>query len=179
MALTRTLDETEGQEEVEEAIIVMITTQLNWVISICKCFNYSLFINCIACFISENNERDLNDDQLQNSGQRSNRDRKGYGNSTGGEGKPSRISAYRKSNYPGKVDARSPSGLDGANNSDDDESAGARQQRIEGDFNTAVNNQKEVGQITEVVNQFERNYFAAKKKMNTFDYQTLDADSVA
>jgi hypothetical protein len=53
-----------------------------------------------------------------------------------------------------------------------------RQNKMEGDFNTAANNHKEMQEINEVVNQFERNYFAAKKKMNLFDLQATDADAI-
>jgi len=47
--------------------------------------------------------------------------------------------------------------------------AAGQEARMEMDVREALSNHQEVGQISEVVNQFERNYFAAKKKMNSFD----------
>lgn len=48
---------------------------------------------------------------------------------------------------------------------------------MEMDVKDAAINLEEVGQIAEVVNQFERNYFAAKKKMNGLDQQSLESDT--
>ena len=45
------------------------------------------------------------------------------------------------------------------------------------DVREALSNLQEVGEISEVVNQFERNYFAAKKKMNGFDHTSLESDT--
>ena len=43
-----------------------------------------------------------------------------------------------------KGDPISPTGVEGEMNSDDNESGSTRQQRIEGDFNTASGNKKEI-----------------------------------
>jgi hypothetical protein len=48
--------------------------------------------------------------------------------------------------------------------------ATGKEAKMEMDMKQAQVNHQEVGQIAEVVNQFEKNYFAAKKKMNGFDH---------
>ena len=56
-------------------------------------------------------------------------------------------------------------------------SAAEKEVAMEMDVKEALINLNEVEQVGEVVSQFEKNYFGAKKKMNGLDHQSLQSDS--
>ena len=59
-------------------------------------------------------------------------------------------------------------------------SPGRQNQRpTETDIKQALNDMEEVAQVLEVVEEFERDYFAAKKKMNPADLATLEASATS
>ena len=97
-----------------------------------------------------------------------------------GGGTANRISAYRKSAITSnRGNARDDPVLQRADESDDAGGASGREVRMELDVKETLNNLRAVEQVSEVVNQFEKNYFGAKKKMNGLDQQSLQSDSHA